>query len=60
MTIQKINSCGTSKAVVISKDFFDHWKGKGKSFSEVNVRFSEDMEKIVITPILEDLGAKKK
>lgn len=55
MTIQKVNSCGKSKAVVIPKDYIVYWKNKGKTFHEIRVLPSEDMERIVIVPILEDI-----
>jgi hypothetical protein len=62
MNIQKVNNCGTSKAVVIPKDYFNHWAGKGKTFSEVRVQISDDMETMTIKPIFEDMkkGRKKK
>jgi len=55
MTIQKVNHCGTSKAAIIPKDFFLFWAQKGKTFHEIRVLIAEDMERIVIVPILEDI-----
>ena len=53
--IQKVNNCGTSKAVVIPKDFFTYWNGKGKTFKEIVIKFSDEMDVIFITPIFEDI-----
>jgi antitoxin component of MazEF toxin-antitoxin module len=55
MMIQKVNRLGTSKAVIIPKDFFTYWEEKGKTFHEIVVRISENMDEITIKPIFEDI-----
>jgi len=54
MSIQKVNSCGTSKAVIIPKEFLQYWERQGKSFSEVLLTISDDMMQIIVKPLFEN------
>jgi hypothetical protein len=55
MSLQKVNRIGRSKAIVIPCGFFDYWETKGKTFTEMMVHITEDMEKIILAPVFKDM-----